>query len=723
MYIKEKRKQGTRSVATVGQAGVLPATVFLMVSVCASEAFAQRSEEALSANQSIEEVLVTATRREKEVVDIPISVSAMSGRELEARSAVGLRDFIQSVPGVALESNSASGNQVTIRGIAASATGVSALQKTTVGYYVNDVPVSDNPQATGEVALFDMRSVEISRGPQGTLFGEGAPGGVIRYLTNKPNLEGFEARVAGQYFEQKDGGSGHMLNGMLNLANSEGTFAARLVASRRDDDGWVDALIGPTLSELVEDANASENTTTRVSLLWQISNKLTVEAMWMSGDTEQEDGSSRVQEETLTRPSPIPNFSESDYDLYNLTFTWDLPWAAFTSSSNFLDQSGFIFFTFPSVPNVQAQEDTSSIENFVQEFRLVSTGDGPLRWVAGAFYKDQEREVSLPLNIIDISQDPWSVNTFFFINNVREYQQWAGFGEVEWDATDRFTLTLGARYTNEELDYVTDQEDFVGFFFPTFRDVGEDSYSDFTPKLSAMFEIREDSNIYATIVKGFRGPGVKNFYTGGESTFDAESVWSYEIGFKSYANDRAWYFAAAAYYNDWTDLQIPTQLFAAPWNVEITNGEAESRGFEFEANAILNDNWRVGGTYSYVDTELLEYSTNPNFEGNQLLRIPEHTWSLFADARYPIGGGRNAYFRADYVNVGESFSEISNAPGSELDGYGLLNVRLGVNDADWEVFLFSRNLTDEFIAYSGNQSTGYTAYGPRMIGIGGSFEF
>src|ERR1700675_2631122 len=172
---------------------VLNALAITIVGLWTSSLHAQISTSA-AADQAgaLAEIVVTATRREELIKDIPFSVTAFTGAELEDRAALNLSDFIQQVPGVMLVNRGAGANEITIRGLNANATQISSYQTTTVGYYLNDMPLSENPKADGDVPLFDLQRVEVLRGPQGTLFGEGAPGGVIRYITNQPNLGKFE---------------------------------------------------------------------------------------------------------------------------------------------------------------------------------------------------------------------------------------------------------------------------------------------------------------------------------------------------------------------------------------------------------------------------------------------------------------------------------------------------------------------------------------------------
>ena len=187
------------------------------------------SQTGADSGTALSEIVVTATRREETIKEIPFSVTSITGADLEERGAANLADFIQEVPGVLLVNRGAGQNNITIRGLNANATEISSYQSTTVGYYLNDMPLSENPQGAGDVPLFDLQRVEVLRGPQGTLFGEGAPGGVVRYITNQPDLQKFEGAVAAQGFNYKGGDDSYNVHLMLSAPVIDGKLAVRLV--------------------------------------------------------------------------------------------------------------------------------------------------------------------------------------------------------------------------------------------------------------------------------------------------------------------------------------------------------------------------------------------------------------------------------------------------------------------------------------------------------------
>lgn len=714
-----------RNAATTAPRSPIHRLTSLALTALAATAGNSQAEEAAPADDQLAEVVVTATRREALIQDVPVSITAVSGDELKSRVALNLTDFMQSVPGVQLVNRGPNATEITIRGIASSGTLVPSYQKTTVGYYLNDMPLSENPQAAADIALFDLQRVEILRGPQGTLFGEGAPGGVVRTLVNMPNLDKFEAGASGQTFSYSGGDDSYNVNALVNLPVAPGKFALRLVGGYREDGGFIDDLVGPTLTEVVKDANSSHTSNVRILGKWQASEHLDASFSFIRSRTVRDESNSGVRINGVKRAG-LMNEGSGEYNVSNITLNYQLPSATLTSSTNYLDIDSVVFFALPAGGGfVQTQLDHTTVKSWVQELRLVSNGTGPFRWVTGAFYKHQKRETGLPLDVYDSSTEPPTlVFPLFTIFNRRQFDQYAVYGEVEYDFSDRMTLVAGARETREKLDYTTEQHDLAGFFFPDpdTIDSGRETYNAFSPKVSLLFKLDEDRTLYATVAKGFRGPGVKNFYTGGSSTFGAETVLSYEAGFKAFMLDKRIFFTAAAYYNDWRDIQVPLN-FGAPWMSEITNaGKAKTRGIEFELRAKIGSAWQLGGTAAFADSELQRYAVSPDLEGNDLGNAPKFSGSFFVDGHWALSNQLGLGARADYTYTGSRYDDIFNSA-PKLESYGNLNARIGVDAQNWGVYLFGHNLTDKFAVYTGNTGSGFSVLAPRAVGVGFDVRF
>jgi iron complex outermembrane receptor protein len=705
---------------------MLNALGIISVGLFTNSLHAQVSTTAASDEQSgaLAEIVVTATRREELIKDIPFSVTAFTGAELEDRAALNISDFIQQVPGVMLVNRGAGANEITIRGLNANATQISSYQTTTVGYYLNDMPLSENPQAAGDVPLFDLQRVEVLRGPQGTLFGEGAPGGVIRFITNQPNLEKFEGAVAGQAFDYAGGAGSYNGNLMLNAPLIDGKLAVRLVADYRNDGGFFDDYLGPTLSTVKKNANSSNTADVRLMVKWQATDQIDATFSLVH----QKQNVAESNQDVMPNGQKQVGLENSDWvewTIFNLTLNWKLPGVDLLSSSNLLRQTDFVFFAVPApAPTVQTQAQNEEIHNFIQEFRAVSDSTDPFRWVLGAFYKDRHRDTSLPLNLIDLSGATPEL-PFFTIDDLRNDKEYAIYGEGTYDFTKQWSLVVGGRYTHQTISYTTDQVDLAEFIFgfPSFVDIGSTSYSIFTPKGSLVFHPTEDWTLYATVAKGFRGPGVKNFYTGGASTYGAETVLTDEVGAKTTLFNKRLYIDLAVYYNDWTNMQIPL-TFGAPWQSEITNaGKARTEGVELETRFAVDDHWTLGMSGAFAESRVLQYEVDPAAVGNQIGRDPKWTGSTFVDTIYPLFGLWKVTGHADYTYIGARYDDIFNTP-PQLSSYGIYNAKLGVARESLEVYVFGRNLADKFATYTGSVANGgYSILSPRALGVGAVYRF
>jgi len=400
-------------------------------------------------------VVVTATRREAETLDLPLSITALGGEELVQTAKDDLADYIREVPGITFRQQSAGLNQISIRGVSG---GGGQRAKAPISFYIDDVPVVSTPGAAPDVKTFDINRVEVLRGPQGTLFGESALGGVIRIISNQPNSEEFEARGKITYLTFEGGDDGYNFDGMINLPIVEDKLAVRAVFSRRDEGGWIDNIgIGGR-----DNANDLDYWSGRVTALWTVTPALDVSAM--VNITRSDYGSRQEANENFQQVINFTNENRiDDVDQFNLTVNYDLGFAELTSSSNYYDRvtsrlfnlnffNGFLPGTLEGLGVVPAgfqfdeffQTLDIDDQSFNQEIRLVSPGDRAFRWVAGFYYNEVDNFVG-----VDFLGQPELPFTYLRLRRDENYDQTAVFGEIEYDISDQFTLVAGLRYTDE----------------------------------------------------------------------------------------------------------------------------------------------------------------------------------------------------------------------------------------------------------------------------------
>ena len=372
---------------------------------------AAAGESSPSSDSGLTEIIVTATRRSERLQDVPMSITALSGAELAKRGASDVNDIIANSPGL---SNPAQGlgtqNNLIIRGVA---TGAGAtLAQATVSFMLDDIDLNPGAVTFGNAdpKIVDVQQVEILRGPQGTLFGAGSLSGVVRFISNKPDLQNFSGSVETTVSSTSHGGTSEDIYGVLNAPLIDGKLGARLVAYYDNDAGWVD-----DAGRGISNVNDTHTYGVRFSLSAKPIDDLSLifTAMY---DRTNEEGSTA----TFYYPQPdLPDYkteqpyysvgsAKLDTQIYNLLATWTPTWGTLTSTTNYFDR--FINGTqdlgavLPAVglpftgPNASAPSVApNTIHDISQEFRFDSPQMGPVRFTAGAFY---QRVASDPSQIV-----------------------------------------------------------------------------------------------------------------------------------------------------------------------------------------------------------------------------------------------------------------------------------------------------------------------------------
>jgi len=703
---------------------VIMFTVALPQSVLAQDANDAAEEQEPGV---LEEVIVSALRRgDMTLQEAPMSISALTGDFLEDQGFVDLAGAAGSLPGVQFQSQGEGQTRITIRGIS------SDVGVATATIYFDEMPVSTVGDAVAQPAFnfFDVERVEVLRGPQGTLYGEGSMGGTIRYISRKPDASSYAAAVDVSGASINSGGESYSLNAMVNIPVVEDTFALRLTAFSRDDDGWIDN------SRLdAEEVNYFENKGARMAARWLATDRLTIDASVLYNDIEEGDINELFQPGILE--NGILGLRQENYTQSNLTFRYGGDWGDFISSTSWFDRereqnigNPFLDMAFgPLFPPGTAlfTDVVDATEIFTQELRINSAGDNRFQWVAGVYYKDAKRQIDTALET-----DP-DIGVSVFggtIDNV--FEEWAIFGEGTFWFTDRFQGTLGLRYFDEEL---TSKSFFdYGIFLPGYTETVEDSmgHSEVTPKLLFGYDITDDAMIYVSGAQGYRSGGFNLsdvVIPGAPPTYEPDNVINYEIGWKTSWADNRVVFNGALFYIDWTDMQVigvtEGGFFGAIENV----GSAHSSGLELELSAKLSEglDLTLGGTYNEaeLDAAVLNSATLGIIpKGNRLLLVPEVSFNASLAYTRPVSDTLNGIARATWQYTGSRYGDLANT--QDLDSYNILNLRIGVEADSWSAYLFADNVTDELAIYApGTQGTLDTLIvnQPRTIGLKLSYRY
>lgn len=714
----------------------------------------------------LEEIVVTATRRPQTVLEIPYNISAVGGDALERTVTLDNADLMRSVPSASVVDrgyrNQGVINGIIIRGlnVDGSALGDYALSTVpTVSTYVNDTPIYAN------FLLRDIERVEVLRGPQGTLYGSGSLGGTVRYIMREPDLGEFAARAqAGLSQTEGSDGTNWNVDGMLNLPMA-GKFALRLNASRIDQAGIVDypnvyrldgngVPVAPSgiLSEdaayrRVEDADTAEINYGRAALLWRPSEDFRALLAYQHQDDEvggrrQEtagrDGFGRkyddyengsIQREPSSRDADLASL-EMDVDFGFATLTSSTSWYehegdSVSENTGFYAQNNWLANFYYNHPRPMASAvRTYDDEAFVQELRLASkAGDGSVvDWVAGLYYIDQDLNSTQAsylrgfkawwdaADLFGDLDDLVSGDQDFDYERAETFKEVAVFGELTWHLSDAVSLTLGARWFDNEVENDT----FMALplwadLFPTSRSSAKFDDDDVLLKGNVSWKFRDGYLLYGTISEGYRRGGTNavpttGFYAEdpGWLSYDPDSVVNYEVGVKGASSSLQ--FSAAAFYLDWQDVQVNTATTNWGFFAAQNGGKARNMGIELELSQAVTDEFRYALGYAYIDAELRDDVYAPDNavtpyarDGQQLPGAAQHTASLSLDYDRPLSNGWAWINNAQLYYQSETENAINESPrfAETLDSFALLHLTTGLDFGAWQAKLFVRNLTNE----------------------------
>ena len=738
---------------------------------------------------ALEEIVVTASRRAESIQDVPIAISAITGEDLARLGADSIQDYYRIVPNMAVVDRGPGGRQYSIRGVS---TGIVDLGAATVGVYIDEMPVTANGFQP-DLSVFDLQRVEVLRGPQGTLFGEGSVGGTVRMITPAPDTEGFDADLSVDYSATDEGGNNSRVNAMANFALTD-DVALRLSGYYRDLSGYIDRVAnpagvdfdfgaaigapgafppvlntGPISAE--EDINGEETMGGRASLLWDATDRLNFKLSYLFQNAEF-DGRNIENADLgeLESDFIIAENVNDDLDLANLTITYDLGWATLLSSTStyerdraLLADTNYLGLSLP-IPQLLAGTATVTTElqdQVSQELRLTSAGGERFNWTVGAFYLDKDNGFEQTVidefdffvswtnvffeNIVGFFPSPpfpiTSPNQILDQTGTMQETQYALYGELDYAFNDEWTGVIGARYFDyDKTDTIVNNDiNILGLGLTDGSWDADDSGTNL--KVGLNYEPREDLLAYFTASEGFRIGGTNQApgLPAENVTYGPDSLWNYELGLKtSFADGRA-QLNAAVYYVDWTDIQLSLPI---GFSFAVANaGEAEIIGAELELLARPTEFWDLSFAIGLNNGELSEdapgaddpANPNPGFKGDRLPGTPDINAAVSAQRTFPLGNW-DGFARLDYTYTGDStttFNEMSVRGGGEsshfeLDAYGLLNLRFGVQSGSWGATFYVDNATDEMAELLTDNAafvTRTTRNRPRTIGLKLQYDY
>ncbi|OXE37007.1 MAG: TonB-dependent receptor [Phenylobacterium zucineum] len=670
---------------------------------------------AAAADTQVEELVVTARKRDEALIDVPFSVNAMSETKMRDRGATNIEDISRNIAGFTVQNLGPGQSQIAIRGISAGQLvrdqpGV----KEQVGVYLDESVISLS-LFTPDLDLFDLNRVEVLRGPQGTLFGSGSLSGTVRYITNQPTTAKLEGALEATVSKVSHGGTGGDLKGMINIPIND-KAAVRVAAFTEAFPGFIDA-VQPG-GKIKEDVNDGRHQGFRASLLLQPTDNLTLtpRIIYQKVDV---NGFNRVDEfnilansYTTTRPKvALGNLNqftqlrekfEDTFKLADMTAKLDLENASITSISSYTDRDVLVLrdataltssITGGSIglaQNVYTLNapllDTTKIKLFTQEVRLASKGGDKLDWLVGVFYSKMDRNYGQFLDVAGFSAltgiPTKSVraptDALYFSTVPYTLTQSALFGEATYKITDKLDITAGLRLANyEEKRKLT----FDGIFADQTIDYpGNVKASDTAPRVILAYKATDSVTLNAQVSKGFRLGGVndplnkplcsaadlKTFGTLAKPAFNNESVWNYEAGLKAKLPEGRGSFTAAAFVSDISDLQATVDAGSCSSRVIVNVPKARSTGFEAELSTRLTENFDVSASASFNNSELrsdVKDATGAILQalrsGNRLPTVPRFQAAVSLGYVRPMDSGLTAFSNLSWQYVGDRYTQIS----------------------------------------------------------------
>lgn len=708
---------------------LMAGTAVLPAAAYAQDAARVASDE--SADSRPGDIIVTAQRYEQKLQDVPLSISVIGAEELQGRGVTALTDLQYSVPGLSIYEVGTGKQSIQLRGISTS------IGSTTVGIYYDETPLSlDTTGDSFMVRMIDLERVEILRGPQATLYGNGSMGGTIRYIPAAPRLDAVSGSANIEYNQTRHGEAGYKAVGVINLPLVTDVAAVRLAAAYERTGGFIDnAATGE------KDINRADIYTVRGSLLVEPTENLSISLLGLYQESKQASQDIGTDYQTVMAvPSPL----NDRYTLVQGKVGYDLGFAELSASGSYIDRRNFTQFdlsalfvpllTLPPpfglglpaglITEVPTQA-TTDFKVWNSELRLTSQGEGPFTWQLGVAHNDLKVHQfggtdtapgTLPFAIIE-SEDR------------RRSKAWTIYGEASYALTPELRATAGVRWFSENKQRLITATNF-GL---TSVDTGDKTYRTINPRFNLSYDFTPDSMVYVNVAKGFRSGGFNQTSAGGgvitvPPSYKPDSIWTYELGAKHAFAGNKLTLDASVYRSEWSDVQ--SNNFAPGNVITIVNnsGHVSGWGVDLSAAARPTRNLTLSATYGWNNLKFDE-ATADKAVGDPVDAAVRESWSASADWRPALSDGVNGIVRVDYQHASRgqfTLRNLSPALIVERPKRDLVNLRVGAAFGPVEVTLFANNLFNE------NSPVVVGPFGlilenveqrPRVIGISASGQF
>ncbi|WP_323813162.1 TonB-dependent receptor [Cellvibrio sp. NN19] len=703
----------------------------------------------VQAAPAVEEVTVTAAKREQNLQDFTGAISVLT----DFSSINNIGDIAAQVPGFSIvDAGPRNPTGLIIRGLRTDSVGDNDLggDGSTVASYVDNIPLQGY-FVPPSFNLKDLQQVEVVRGPQGTLYGNASNGGLIRYVTAKPDLEKQSVRVSGKLSQTDHSDDlNYDTDLVVNTPLIDNTLGLRFLLGKTDNAGFID---NPYLiSGAQDDINDDETKQARISLLWQASDNFSLNTMYdyqkvNVGDRQAANESFTGDEYTAS--SRILQPMQGELQLASIDAEYEMGWATLTASLNhydyqygdrrdqtdyfiFLDNYYGAYYTLYEdmygvvAANVDVVKDSA-------ELRLASADDQRLRWLVGGFYSRDDMGLIYKETVPgfgafigedrpgDIDYDATQDET---LNEISTY------AELIYDLTENWEASIGARYFRYE-----DKLETCSALYPYERgcENGDDDTNDTLGKFSTTYRFSNDHKAYFIVGEGYRrgGANITESAVASEHFYAPDRSTNYELGFNSYWLNQRLQLNVALFTIDWENIQFSTTSEDGR-GIKGNAGDAQSQGIELDATAKLSDAFTLRLGYSDIDAELTESVEELGvYDGDRLPGSPSTQWSLSLDFNQEFNGAvwdaSIGFNRIGDVTtaLNEDFYEYR-----VLDAYTTANARAGVTLGNWRVGAFVNNIENtrgitgaRTDLYYGDQGKFDYITRPRTIGMSVVYQY
>jgi len=767
---------------------VCGAAVASSIALAAVAAGADGASPTPSVGVELQEVVVTATRRQEVISKIPESVAALSASAMDEQGVKSISDVARLVPGVNLAPTGQTagdlggwGTTIAIRGI------TSVVGSATTGIYIDDTPVQvrhvGNAVTNPYPQVFDLDRIEVLRGPQGTLFGAGAEGGAVRFITPQPSFTEFGGYSRAELADTQGGGLSYEAGVAVGGPIVQDQLGFRVSAWYRRDGGYIDSVDPTTGATFKRNANFVDNDAIRGAFAWKLTDQLVVTLSAFNqtqvfngspnyslslsdpsnGDLRSANYLQPKQTDRFTLPMINVKYQGTGFDVISTTSYLD------RAVDRTVDYTVFIGEILASNPYAYGpgQSSVAYINDrqyaFTQEVRIQSNTQGRVEWLAGAFYQ-QSHQLFYQTNI-----DPYLNSVFgfplipnngslLFADQVQSTdKQLAGFGQLDYELVKGLKVIAGVRVEQVKFNSQTAAEGPIAGP-QVLGTVSTQSETPVLPKFGVSYQINDANMVYATASKGFRiggvnGPSDANCasalatlgLTENPDAYQSDTVWSYEVGSKSRLLGDALQIYASIYDIEWKNIQHLVSLQSCGGGFITNLGSARSKGADIEINARPVKNLTLQASVAYTNARLSETvfagtngagaATIYGYSGDPLGVTP---WSIAASGEYdlPNANGHIRYGRIDFQHVAGTNAPDQAVFGADpevngTDSYNSLSARIGMRFSGVDLSIFGNNLLNESPVFNrfryttapADQFFYQTTVRPRTFGITAIYHF